>query len=128
MTMHLVGPWLTTTGKAKTRRKYRTAANAAAAREQASSWQTLLREHGVKTEPRRRGRADFQPMKVRPLQYRGSDQPQIPSLPFTGGACAKPQDKVYTGDKIRGIGTMHKSNAVPIFSDQEAQDIAKMRR
>jgi len=29
---------------------------------------------------------------------------------------------------IKGIGTMHKSNAVPIFSDEEAQDIAKMRR
>jgi hypothetical protein len=27
-----------------------------------------------------------------------------------------------------GIGTMHKSNAVPIFSDQEAKDISSMRR
>jgi hypothetical protein len=29
---------------------------------------------------------------------------------------------------IKGIGTMHKSNAVPVFSDEQAQDIAKMRR
>jgi hypothetical protein len=29
---------------------------------------------------------------------------------------------------IKGIGTMHKSNAVPIFSNEEAEDIAKMRR
>ena len=36
--------------------------------------------------------------------------------------------KVYTGTKIKGIGTMHKSNAVPIFSDEEAHDIAHMRR
>jgi hypothetical protein len=35
---------------------------------------------------------------------------------------------MYTGDKILGIGTMHKSNAVPIFSDDEAKDISKMRR
>jgi hypothetical protein len=34
----------------------------------------------------------------------------------------------YTGDKIVGIGTMHKSNAVPIFTDQEAKDISSMRR
>jgi hypothetical protein len=34
----------------------------------------------------------------------------------------------YTGTKVKGIGTMHKSNAVPIFSDEEAHDIAKMRR
>jgi hypothetical protein len=30
--------------------------------------------------------------------------------------------------KIKGIGTMHKSNAVPVFSDQEAKDISSMRR
>jgi hypothetical protein len=29
---------------------------------------------------------------------------------------------------VKGIGTMHKSNAVPIFSDEQAVDIAKMRR
>jgi hypothetical protein len=34
----------------------------------------------------------------------------------------------YTGDNIVGIGTMHKSNAVPIFSDQEAKEISSMRR
>jgi hypothetical protein len=29
---------------------------------------------------------------------------------------------------VKGIATMHKSNAVPIFSDEEAIDIAHMRR
>lgn len=42
--------------------------------------------------------------------------------------CVKPADKVYTGTKIVGIGTLHKSNAVPVFSNEEAIDIAKMRR
>jgi len=58
----------------------------------------------------------------------GRETPKINSIPFTGGPCTKPDQKVYTGTKIKGIGTMHKSNAVPIFSDEEAQDIAKMRR
>jgi hypothetical protein len=35
---------------------------------------------------------------------------------------------VYTGTKVIGIGTMHKSNAVPIFSDDEAKEISTMRR
>lgn len=53
----------------------------------------------------------------------------IPSLYTTGySACVKKEDKVYTGDKVVGIGTMHKSNAVPIFNDNEAKDIASMRR
>ena len=56
------------------------------------------------------------------------ETPNYPSLPFTGAPCYKKQSNVYTGTKIKGIGTMHKSNAVPIFSDEEAQDIAKMRR
>jgi hypothetical protein len=56
------------------------------------------------------------------------ETPRIPSLPFTGGPCPKAPDKVYTGTMIKGIGTMHKSNAVPIFSNEEAIDIATMRR
>lgn len=56
------------------------------------------------------------------------ETPKIPSLPFTAGPCTKAPDKVYTGTAIKGIGTMHKSNAVPIFSDEQAVDIARMRR
>ena len=44
------------------------------------------------------------------------------------GACTVKQTPTYTGTKIIGIGTMHKSNAVPIFSDEEAKDISSMRR
>lgn len=52
-----------------------------------------------------------------------------PSLATFGGKCTKPiHGKVYTGDKMIGIGTLHKSNAVPIFSDDDAKDQALMRR
>ena len=40
----------------------------------------------------------------------------------------KKPDMYYTGDNMKGIGTLHKSNAVPIFTDEEAKDQAKMRR
>jgi hypothetical protein len=36
--------------------------------------------------------------------------------------------KVYTGTMVKGIATMHKSNAVPVFSDEQAVDISRMRR
>lgn len=58
------------------------------------------------------------------------ETPKIPSL--NNGVDSAPATKkmspVYTGTKVKGIGTMHKSNAVPIFSDEEAKDIATMRR
>lgn len=46
---------------------------------------------------------------------------------ITGPVSSKPSP-IYTGTKILGIGTMHKSNAVPIFSDDEAIEISRMRR
>jgi len=53
----------------------------------------------------------------------------IPSLPFTGDPCTKPiEGKQYTGSKMIGIGTLHKSNAVPIFSSDDAKEQARMRR
>jgi len=34
----------------------------------------------------------------------------------------------YTGTLVIGIATMHKSNAIPIIDQQQAIDIARMRR
>lgn len=57
------------------------------------------------------------------------ETPHYPSLTTAGDSCTKPiHGKVYTGDKMLGIGTLHKSNAVPIFNSEDALDQAKMRR
>lgn len=40
----------------------------------------------------------------------------------------KKEPMKYTGTLIKGIATMHKSNAVPVIDDQHAKDIARMRR
>ena len=61
------------------------------------------------------------------LTYRGQDE-KLPSAAFTGDACIKAPDKVYTGTAMKGVAVMHKSNAVPVFSQEEAIDIARMRR
>ena len=129
MSMHLEGPWLSTTGKKKGKQKFRNADQARKARQLKDDWEQLLKKHGIEQEERRRKRAmssgTYTPPKVDPYRR---ETPHIDSLPFTAGPCVKAPDKVYTGTMIKGIGTMHKSNAVPIFSDEQAVDIAKMRR
>ena len=127
--MHLEGPWLTTTGKKKGKKKWASAEAKRKAELLEENWQDLLKRHGIEQEERKRRRAlesgTYTGPKVEPYRR---ETPKINSLPFTAGPCTKAPDKVYTGDKIKGIGTMHKSNAVPIFSDQEAVEISKMRR
>jgi len=53
----------------------------------------------------------------------------VPSLDSGIGNATKPvEGKRYTGDKIIGIATMHKSNAVPVFQADECKDLSSMRR
>ena len=126
--MHLEGPWLSTTGKKKGKKKWASAEAKRKAEFLEESWKDLQKRWGIEAEERKRKRglaADTWKPKSEPYRR---ETPHIASLPFTGGPCVKAPDKVYTGDKIKGIGTMHKSNAVPIFSDEEAIEISKMRR
>jgi hypothetical protein len=59
--------------------------------------------------------------------YRRS-APEYPSVPDTAGVAARVEPPRYTGTLVKGIGTMHKSNAVPIIDEQQMIDIARMRR
>jgi hypothetical protein len=34
----------------------------------------------------------------------------------------------YTGSLVKGIATMHKSNAVPVIDEEQMKDISRMRR
>lgn len=53
---------------------------------------------------------------------------EIPSMGTgVGNATLAPRPE-YTGSAMLGIGQMHKSNAVPIFKQEDAVDIAHMRR
>ena len=129
MSMHLCGPALTTTGKKKGKVKFRNAAEAQRARQLDAEWKDLLKRQGVEAEEKKRKRA----MAAAPLVYDlstpigRSNTHHIPSRD-TGGVAVLAAPKIYTGTKVKGIATMHKSNAVPVFSDEEAIDISKMRR
>jgi len=58
----------------------------------------------------------------------GRETPKHPSLNSKHHNTYKKETMYYTGDKMIGIGTLHKSNAVPIFTEEEAKDQANMRR
>jgi len=129
MTMHLAHPALTMGGKRKGKVKFRNAEEARKARELDASWKELQKKWDVEAEDKKRKRA----LSADPLSYKLSapvgrtTSTHIPSRVTAGGSTAA-VTKVYTGDKILGIATMHKSNAVPVFSDEQAVEISRMRR
>ena len=129
MTMHLAHPSLSMGGKRKGKVKFRNADEARKARELEASWKELQKKWQVEADDKKRKRA----LAAEPLTYKlsapagRSTSSHIPSRVTEGGSTA-PVHKVYTGDKILGIATMHKSNAVPVFSDEQAVDISRMRR
>jgi hypothetical protein len=69
----------------------------------------------------------YKPLTSGAQPYRRTTE-HIPSLGSGVGVAVKANDKVYTGDAMIGIGTLHKSNAVPIFKEEDAKDLARMRR
>lgn len=56
------------------------------------------------------------------------ETPAIPSRATAGHQTALKPISKYTGNAIVGVATMHKSNLVPVFSTDEAEDISHMRR
>ena len=130
--MHLEGPWLSTTGKKKGKKKFASAEHARKAREQEESWKELQKRWGVEAEAKKKARGLSAPALG--SSYRltipegRNTTAHIPSRDTgAGNATLKPAN-VYTGTKVKGIATMHKSNAVPVFSDEEAVAISRMRR
>ena len=141
MTMHLVGPYLTTTSYKKRKMKITKTALANYQMEH-KDYNRRLKQAGRHSEQLtleqyidyRCGKLKLNKQEPKFVPYSGPKQgyrretPDIPSHGTGVGTAVRAPDKVYTGDKIKGIGTMHKSNAVPIFSDEQAVAISKMRR
>ena len=132
MAFHLEGPWLTTTGKKKGPRRWASAEAKRKAELLQQEWEQRL--GNFKKMAPRFGRTPAPPpkpagtlqvtMRVPP----GRETPAIPSRDTGWLPCTKSEDQAYTGTKVKGVGIMHKSNMVPIFSDEEAVEISKMRR
>jgi hypothetical protein len=130
--MHLEGPWLSTTGKKKGKKKFASAEQKRKSEQLDESWKDLQKRWGIEAEEKKRTRAMTAPSLSSSYSLKipegRNTTSHIKSRETVGGSATLPAPKVYTGTKVKGIATMHKSNAVPVFSDEEAVDISKMRR
>lgn len=109
------------------KQKYKSSEEAKRARELAESWEKLKSKWQCS--------ADKSKKKINSVKLPTEvgvyvrDTPNISSLnSWVTGSVSSKQNKTYTGTSMIGISTLHKSNAVPVFSQQEAVEISKMRR
>ena len=135
MSMHMEGPWLSTTGKKKGKKKFRNADSANKARRNAEAWQALMDKWGVKDEdnrtsgkPVRKSTWMGPTVNSRVVVDPRRSTNHIPSLDTGRGLAAKKEVQQYTGSEMLGITVLHKSCLQPVFSKQGAEDAAKMRR
>lgn len=144
MTMHLMSHAYTTNNTRKRKTKI--------TKSKLEKWQQELREynklmkrcnsktltideyidkiHGrLKPEPKRQA---YTPTtdQVRRAEESRKHREMYPSVQtvISVDATAKKQPQMYTGTLVTGIATMHKSNAVPVINQKQAQEIASMRR
>lgn len=99
-----------------------------AEREQYAEW---CKKHGVK--PTGKSKSTLTGIDKSPLVV---SRPYVRETPYypskdskiTGAVNTGASKKVYTGDALIGIATMHKSNLVPVFKESDAVDLSHMRR
>jgi len=132
MTMHLLGPAYTTTKTSKSKAKPLTVTAKYA--QGFIDYNREQRKLGLKAKTfdeyvaYRQGRYNPTLRGTKMPEYNVSDHRQkYPSQVDTGVTFAK-KPNVYTGNRLVGIATMHKSNSVPVFSQEDAIEIARMRR
>jgi len=117
MTMHLLGPHMTTTKYNRKQKK----PNAKLTKAQAEH-EKWLKSMGVgKTKAR----------NTNTIPDYKANKSEVPLSNKIAGHGPAKESMTYSGERqLLGIATMHKSNMVPIFADkkEDAKDIASMRR
>jgi hypothetical protein len=139
MTMSLVGPYLTTTSYKKRKQKQRTKNQQTAFEQQHREYNKSMKRMGCHDQ--------MMTLEEYDLYCRGQYKPKLkgvytapetktyrretkyyPSFGDGVGVATKVESQKYTGTLIKGIATMHKSNAVPILNKEQAIEISNMRR
>ena len=146
MTMHLVGPYMTTTNYKKRKKKPLTANQRSKLEQEWRAYNKRMRQqncHSAQFETFEQylsyTRGEHVPRNTqqeytiyapsKPYERHTEKYPSLQTSNTIPGACAKRETPKYTGDLIVGIGTMHKSNLVPIMrGTKQAEELAKMRR
>jgi|DEB0MinimDraft_4_1074332.scaffolds.fasta_scaffold00298_15 hypothetical protein len=138
MTMHLMGHAYSTLN---TRKKKRKITKAKLAR-----WETELREYNKlmkrcgspkltleqyidKVHGKVETKREFVPMERKESLFQRQSREhreKYPSHDTMSGSTPKKEPQRYTGTLVKGIATMHKSNAVPVIDSKQATEISKM--
>ena len=125
MSMHIEGPWLSTTGRRKGKVKFKSAEAKRQAERLAREWEQVKNKHNQPLFERA-----AKPTKSTvsmPAIKAEVNKPKSLNSWITGPVSSKPNQQ-YTGDQVKGIAVMHKSCLQPVFNQQEAIDSANMRR
>ena len=147
MTMSLVGPYLTTTNYKKRKAKKLTQKDMGRLQTEWRQYNKRMRRnnnHSLQFEqfedyvaytrgqykPKRKLEKEFKQYEApKPYVRDTKEYRSLKTSDTIPESCAKRENPTYTGDLIVGIGTMHKSNAVPIMrGTKQAEELAKMRR
>lgn len=141
MTMHLVGPYMTTTNYKKRKKKQLT-------QKRLQELEVEWRQYNKRMRKQNCHSAQFDTFEQYLSYVRGEQKPrekefttykpsqpvhrdtkQYPSLSNEiAGYAPRKEPTKYTGDYITGIATMHKSNIVPITNKKQAIEVSQMRR
>ena len=126
MTMHLVGPYMTTTNYKKRKAKNKTK-KMLEAEARHDKWLRKMNAHPDQIAENKKKNAGNPIRSIPDYRSTGNNIPTSDVIP--GGSTAPQQKLVYSGErKLLGVATMHKSNMVPVFDTKDAKDIAQMRR
>lgn len=134
MTMHLLGPQFSTISTRKRKNKGVTI-NAKVAKD-FREHNKLMRKCGSKEKSvdeyisyiQGRSKPTITNRGLNKIpSYKSDHREKYPSGDGVGTTYAR-KENVYTGTLIKGIATMHKSNAVPVIDQKQAEEIARMRR
>ena len=125
MSMHLVGPYMTTTQY--NRKKKKPNAKQARANAEHEKWLRKMGVHPEQLAAKKKQNASVPIRSVPDYRNMGNTIPTSDVIP--GGSTAPKERQVYSGERrLLGVAVMHKSNMVPVFDSEDAKDIAKMRR
>ena len=138
MTMHLLGPQFSTISTRKRKKKLTDTQYHKMCMDW-SAYNKQMKKMGCKTKTLeeyiayRQGKYKPQlkgvvkdPLKATTLRR---ESPKVPSYGDQVGSIPAKPEMAYSGErKLLGIGTLHKSNMVPVFEQSDAEDIARMRR
>ena len=88
------------------------------------------KKKAIKGDVYKKYQPEWKPLQSSPGPYRRDEGVVYRSMSVTNtaGDTSRKEPQKYTGTLVKGISTMHKSNAVPIIDEREAKEHASMRR